>query len=196
MFQVVLIALLNVALILIPMFVITTTNVIILHIIYRTARNFNSRQSLHTGPHLTVPPPTTRQISSIKKKTSVPTRTIKAIPIICLTFVFSYFPYIIACLSNLGLSLPAWWRTLAFYSTALNTISNPLIYLAVNLDFRRYVLVDMLKLGSGSRTTVIANMDISSSGRSGVGSGNSVKSAGSGPKPGVKTPSSSATTAT
>ncbi|KAL5264775.1 hypothetical protein ACHWQZ_G005746 [Mnemiopsis leidyi] len=141
LYKVALIALMNICLNLFPMFVITTTNIFILVSIYRTSSKVDAK--IHHRASIKFPEST--------KKRHLPTRTIKAIPMICLTFIFSYFPYLIACLSNLGVVLPAWWRTLSFYFAAINIMANPLIYAAVNLEFRKYVLslVGLTELSSG-----------------------------------------------
>ena len=114
-YKIIIIASLTIFLNLLPMIVITTCNVFIVREIYKTS-------------------------SKAPKKNAVPMRTVKAIPLICLTFVFSYFPHAVACLSNFGIVLSPWWRTLSFYFQSLNTMANPLIYMAVNLEFRRYVV--------------------------------------------------------
>ncbi|XP_063675434.1 green-sensitive opsin-1-like [Bolinopsis microptera] len=154
-YKIALIALLNVCLNIFPMFVITTTNIFILISIYKTSARIDNKISYRGSI----------KVPEANKKKHLPTRTIKAIPMICLTFIFSYFPYLIACLSNFGIFLPAWWRTLSFYFAAINIVSNPLIYAAVNLEFRKYCfsLVGLAELSSGDTTNTFYKPDGSSS---------------------------------
>jgi hypothetical protein len=137
------------------MFVITTTNIFILISIYKTSSKVETKIAFRAS--IKFPEST--------KKRHLPTRTIKAIPLICLTFIFSYFPYLIACLSNLGVVLPAWWRTLSFYFASINIVANPLIYAAVNLEFRKYVLslVGLAELSSGDTNNAFYKPEGSSS---------------------------------
>lgn len=60
--------------------------------------------------------------------------------------------------------LPAWWRTLSFYFASINILANPLIYAAVNLEFRKYVLslVGLAELSSGDTNNTF-KQDVSSS---------------------------------
>lgn len=157
----VLIALLTISLNLFPMFVITSSNIFILVSIYRTSSRVDTKISFRESI----------KVPEVRKKNYLPTRTIKAIPMICLTFIFSYFPYLVACLSNMGVTLPHWWRTLSFYFTSINIISNPLIYAAVNLEFRKYLLsiVGLAELSSGDTTNTYMynNRDVSSDVKSG-----------------------------
>ena len=139
----------------IPILIITTANIFILVSIYKTSAKMDSRITTFRGSIKLPEPP--------KKHSRLPSRTIKAIPLICLTFIFSYFPYLIACLSNMGVSLPDWWRTLTFYFSSINIMSNPLIYAAVNLEFRKYVLSMVGLADLSSNDPGLNNKDISSS---------------------------------
>lgn len=156
LYKVVFIAMLNVILNIIPMLIITTANIFILISIYKASSKMDNKITTIRGSIKLPEPP--------KKHSRLPTRTIKAIPMICLTFIFSYFPYLIACLSNMGVVLPHWWRTLTFYFSSINIMSNPLIYAAVNLEFRKYImtLVGLAELSSND-TAMNACKDISSS---------------------------------
>ena len=148
-----LIAILNLALNILPMCIITTVNIYILVSIVKASNRMQSSASLRGNLAKPVQPPPEMSAEQLKKRGNyLPSRTVRAIPAICLTFIFSYLPYLIACTSNFGVELPDWWRGLSFYFTSINTLSNPVIYAAVNLEFRKYVLalVGLTEISSGA----------------------------------------------